>query len=183
MPNASNIICRRWGEMQNVRKWNANSPSETEKIFGMIVVSVEGTLGRSRRGSRTCITSTLLTAIWNMSTPPSNSQTQQASGAEPSTSSGTTQQRQGQTTEEARKDRTLAEFLLMLDDYEPLVTALVIRVLPLNLQLSLSVSRFRTRLPITTCNASASNAKMSACGSSPLSCPVVCSRSLHLRFR
>ena len=66
-----------------------------------------------------------------MSTPPSNSQTQQASNAEPSTSSGTTQPRPSQTTEEARKDRTLAEFLLMLDDYEPLVTTLVIRVSPL----------------------------------------------------
>jgi len=43
------------------------------------------------------------------------------SNAEPSTSSGATQPRQGQTTEEARKDRTLAEFLLMLDDYEPLI--------------------------------------------------------------
>ncbi|KAF9644980.1 transcription initiation factor IID TAF10 subunit [Thelephora ganbajun] len=56
-----------------------------------------------------------------MSTPPSNSQTQQASNAEPSTSSGTTHPRPSQTTEEVKKDRTLAEFLLMLDDYEPLI--------------------------------------------------------------
>ena len=67
-----------------------------------------------------------------MSTPPSNSQTQQASNAEPSSSSsGTSQPRPGQTADEARKDRTLAEFLLMLDDYEPLVTTLAIRVPPL----------------------------------------------------
>lgn len=59
-----------------------------------------------------------------MSSPPSSSQTQQASNAEPSTSSATSQPRPGQTSEEARKDRTLAEFLLMLDDYEPLVVTL-----------------------------------------------------------
>ncbi|KAF9786276.1 transcription initiation factor TFIID 23-30kDa subunit-domain-containing protein [Thelephora terrestris] len=56
-----------------------------------------------------------------MSTPPSNPQTQPTSNAESSTSSGSTQLRPGQNTEEARKDRTLAEFLLMLDDYEPLI--------------------------------------------------------------
>jgi len=53
----------------------------------------------------------------------------------------------------------------MLDDYEPLVTTLAIRVPPLILKLSL---RFRTKLPITTCNVSALNAKMFACGSSLL---------------
>lgn len=66
-----------------------------------------------------------------MSTPPSNSQSQQTSNTEPSTSSGTSQLRPGQTADEARKDRTLAEFLLMLDDYEPLVTTLAIRASPL----------------------------------------------------
>ena len=60
-----------------------------------------------------------------MSSPPSTSQAQQASNAEPPTSSATSQPRPGQTAEEARKDRTLAEFLLMLDDYDPLVVTLV----------------------------------------------------------
>ena len=48
-----------------------------------------------------------------------NSQvTPQASG---SGSSGSTQPQSRQAAEEARKDRTLAEFMLMLDEYEPLV--------------------------------------------------------------
>jgi transcription initiation factor TFIID subunit 10 len=50
---------------------------------------------------------------------PDNSQaTPQASG---SGSSGSTQPQSRQAAEEARKDRTLAEFMLMLDEYEPLV--------------------------------------------------------------
>ena len=42
----------------------------------------------------------------------------QAGGSGPS---GSTQPQSRQAAEEARKDRTLAEFMLMLDDYEPLV--------------------------------------------------------------
>jgi transcription initiation factor TFIID subunit 10 len=37
------------------------------------------------------------------------------------TTSTPTQSQSRQAAEEARKDRTLAEFMLMLDDYEPLV--------------------------------------------------------------
>lgn len=36
----------------------------------------------------------------------------------------TTQPQSRQAAEDARKDRTLAEFMLMLDDYEPLVPTL-----------------------------------------------------------
>lgn len=45
------------------------------------------------------------------------------SSAQPggSGASGSTQPQSRQAAEEARKDRTLAEFMLMLDDYEPLV--------------------------------------------------------------
>ena len=46
-------------------------------------------------------------------------QTQPGNAAAASTSSAAPQTRQA--AEEARKDRTLAEFMLMLDDYEPLV--------------------------------------------------------------
>ena len=42
----------------------------------------------------------------------------QLGGSGPSSS---TQPQSRQAAEEARKDRTLAEFMLMLDDYEPLV--------------------------------------------------------------
>jgi hypothetical protein len=38
-----------------------------------------------------------------------------------------------QTAEDARKDRTLAEFMLMLDDYEPLVHSLLASKLHLSL--------------------------------------------------
>jgi transcription initiation factor TFIID subunit 10 len=41
---------------------------------------------------------------------------------QPSDNGGQPQQSR-QAAEEARKDRTLAEFMLMLDDYEPLVRA------------------------------------------------------------
>lgn len=40
----------------------------------------------------------------------------------------TTQPQSRQAAEDARKDRTLAEFMLMLDDYEPLVP--IIHILP-----------------------------------------------------
>lgn len=45
--------------------------------------------------------------------------TQQTAVASSSSSAPQTQSRQA--AEDARKDRTLAEFMLMLDDYEPLV--------------------------------------------------------------
>lgn len=41
--------------------------------------------------------------------------------ASTASSSSTSQQQSRQAAEEARKDRTLAEFMLMLDEYEPLV--------------------------------------------------------------
>ncbi|KAH6916234.1 transcription initiation factor TFIID 23-30kDa subunit-domain-containing protein [Coprinopsis sp. MPI-PUGE-AT-0042] len=43
------------------------------------------------------------------------------STAAPTTGTGTSQQPSRQALEDARKDRTLAEFMLMLDDYEPLI--------------------------------------------------------------
>lgn len=42
--------------------------------------------------------------------------------AESSTAQATAQPQSRQAAEETRNDRTLAEFLLMLDDYEPLVS-------------------------------------------------------------
>lgn len=64
--------------------------------------------------------------------PPAES-SQAATPAQASTSTAAagaaapTQSRQA--AEEARKDRTLADFMLMLDDYEPLVRdALIVRV-------------------------------------------------------
>jgi hypothetical protein len=48
-----------------------------------------------------------------------NQQTQSGAASSPSSSSAQPQSRQA--AEDARKDRTLAEFMLMLDDYEPLV--------------------------------------------------------------
>jgi len=48
-----------------------------------------------------------------------NSQATPQAGGSGSTGSAQPQSRQA--AEEARKDRTLAEFMLMLDDYEPLV--------------------------------------------------------------
>lgn len=48
------------------------------------------------------------------------SQATQQAGS--SGSSGSAQPQSRQAAEEARKDRTLAEFMLMLDDYEPLVS-------------------------------------------------------------
>lgn len=50
---------------------------------------------------------------------PDASQTGSQSGG--SGNSGPAQPQSRQAAEEARKDRTLAEFMLMLDDYEPLV--------------------------------------------------------------
>jgi len=53
-----------------------------------------------------------------------NSQLQPGAAAAASSSSQAQppQQQSRQAAEEARKDRTLAEFLLMLDEYEPLVS-------------------------------------------------------------
>lgn len=50
----------------------------------------------------------------------SSAQTASASAAAASSQAGPSQPSRAQA-EEARKDRTLAEFLLMLDEYEPLV--------------------------------------------------------------
>ncbi|KAG6815800.1 hypothetical protein H0H87_011244 [Tephrocybe sp. NHM501043] len=59
-------------------------------------------------------------AAANASTPQETPQTQPSAVAGPSTAPSQPQQTR-QEAEEARKDRTLAEFLLMLDDYEPLI--------------------------------------------------------------
>ena len=53
---------------------------------------------------------------------PSTSNTTTTAGAS-SSGSTQTQQQSRQAAELARKDRTLAEFMLMLDDYEPLVSS------------------------------------------------------------
>jgi hypothetical protein len=52
-------------------------------------------------------------------TAPDSEQMHTGAALGPSSSSNQPQSRQA--AEEARKDRTLAEFMLMLDDYEPLV--------------------------------------------------------------
>lgn len=51
---------------------------------------------------------------------PAQTQTQTQTSTNASSTTQPTQQSR-QAAEEARKDRTLAEFMLMLDDYEPLV--------------------------------------------------------------
>ncbi|KAI0072697.1 transcription initiation factor IID, TAF10 subunit [Panus rudis PR-1116 ss-1] len=52
---------------------------------------------------------------------PSSQTHQQASQQQQQPHAGPSQPSQRQNPEEARKDKTLAEFLLMLDDYEPLI--------------------------------------------------------------
>lgn len=52
---------------------------------------------------------------------PAPDPSQVASSSTPAPAQVPTQPQSRQAAEEARKDRTLAEFLLMLDDYEPLV--------------------------------------------------------------
>ncbi|KZT27829.1 transcription initiation factor IID TAF10 subunit [Neolentinus lepideus HHB14362 ss-1] len=56
----------------------------------------------------------------SMNQPPSNPENSQYPITSTSQASGS-QPQSRQAAEEARKDRTLAEFLLMLDDYEPLI--------------------------------------------------------------
>lgn len=65
-----------------------------------------------------------------------------------------------QAAEEARKDRTLAEFLLMLDDYEPLVCLFIslFHMFQWNL-------RFQTKLPTISFNGLVLSVKMLACAS------------------
>ena len=61
---------------------------------------------------------------------------------------------------ETRKDRSLVDFLLMLDDYEPLVCVYSFS----GSAFSLSVRhRSRTKLPIITCNVSVSTVRTLAC--------------------
>jgi transcription initiation factor TFIID subunit 10 len=55
----------------------------------------------------------------NAEPAPENSQAVPQAGG--SGSAGSAQPQSRQAAEEARKDRTLAEFMLMLDEYEPLV--------------------------------------------------------------
>lgn len=69
--------------------------------------------------------------------------------------------------EQATEDRTLSEFMLILDDYEPLVC-------PLHQLLSChsspqSVYRYPMKSQITIYNASASNARMQGCKTLPIS--------------
>lgn len=52
---------------------------------------------------------------------PELTQSQASTSTAAAAASGTSQQPSRQALEDARKDRTLAEFMLMLDDYEPLV--------------------------------------------------------------
>src|SRR6201999_1762984 len=79
-------------------------------------------------------------------------------------SSSQTQTRQA--AEEARKDRTLAEFMLMLDEYEPLVR--VSRMWSTRTFYNIAVcaiTRYLMRLQTTTSNALGSNVRTSDCES------------------
>lgn len=82
----------------------------------------------------------------------------QASGS----TEGRTQPQTRLPSAETRKDRSLVDFLLMLDDYEPLVCVFD----PLRSALSIaSVQRSPMKLQIITSNASALTARMLACES------------------
>lgn len=59
----------------------------------------------------------------SQSSAPDSSQASTSSIAAGSSTQATQQPQSRQSAEEARQDKTLAEFLLMLDDYEPLVRA------------------------------------------------------------
>ena len=91
---------------------------------------------------------------------PDNQQTQPNAAPVPSSSSSQPQSRQA--AEEARKDRTLAEFMVMLDDYEPLV---YIYYAPWGMITQCYYIRFPTKLQIITYSAWVLNVKMLGCGS------------------
>ena len=84
----------------------------------------------------------------------------QASGSD----EGRTQPQTRLPSAETRKDRSLVDFLLMLDDYEPLVR--VFRTLSGNaLPIAMVYKRYPTKLRIITSNALALIARMLACES------------------
>lgn len=75
---------------------------------------------RNRHPLATCMSAPLqqtTSAATNASTPQETQQAQPSAVAAPPSAPAQTRQE----AEEARKDRTLVEFLLMLDEYEPLV--------------------------------------------------------------
>lgn len=73
--------------------------------------------------------------------------TQPAAGSSTSTQPVATQSRQA--AEEARKDRTLADFMLMLDEYEPLVCRNIVFLENLFLTFFLDPKRSDRLLPPT----------------------------------
>lgn len=64
-----------------------------------------------------------------------------------------TQTQTRQVSEDARKDRTLAEFMLMLDDYEPLVCELLVKYTCERATHIFGIYRYQMKSLITTCNA------------------------------
>jgi len=64
-----------------------------------------------------------------------------------------TQTQTRQVSEDARKDRTLAEFMLMLDDYEPLVCELLVKYSCERVTHILGTCRYQMKSLIITCNA------------------------------
>lgn len=92
------------------------------------------------------------------------SQPTASSSSGPAASSSTagisgTQSRQE--AEDARKDRTLAEFMLMLDDYEPLVSVSKTS----GMSQRLTINRFQMKWPIIISRKLASNARTRDCTS------------------
>jgi len=74
--------------------------------------------------------------------------------------STSTQQPTRQVSEDARKDRTLAEFMLMLDDYEPLVCELPVKH-PREWVVDIfGICRYPMKSLIITCNALGLNVRM-----------------------
>ena len=74
--------------------------------------------------------------------------------------STSTQQPTRQVSEDARKDRTLAEFMLMLDDYEPLVCELPVKHAREWVVDIFGICRYQMKSLIITCNALGLNVRM-----------------------
>jgi len=70
-----------------------------------------------------------------------------------SASSIFTQTQTRHVSEDARKDRTLAEFMLMLDDYEPLVCELLVKYACERVANIYEICRYQMKSLIITCNA------------------------------
>ena len=77
---------------------------------------------QAQQVSQTTTTTPQASTSQSVAGPSSSNQSQSATQADPSTQQTQTQSRME--AERARKDRTLAEFMLMLDDYEPLVSTM-----------------------------------------------------------